>query len=224
MNNHPLAVLAAMPQEIALIKKLKPSLQCVSHVVVTGVGKLQAGLAVQELLARKIKHPDQFGLILVGSAGAIVPGLKPGDVVLSIDTVFHDVDATALGFAKGEIPFTGKKSWKADETLLTVAHKACHAIGITPHLGTVITGDRFVAEAADAKRLFDEHCALAVDWETAAVAFVADAADVPWVSIRVISDTADDKAENHFRQNLPSVAHVLAEIIQAMDRILRDKS
>lgn len=43
-------------------------------------------------------------VINTGSAGSVSSGLKVGDVVVSTQTVYHDADVTAFGYAKGQLP------------------------------------------------------------------------------------------------------------------------
>ena len=57
----------------------------------------------------------------------------------------------------------------------------------------LLTVDRAVRLPSDKRKLFEQYGAAAVDMETFAVAEVCRRMDVPFSSIRVISDTADDE-------------------------------
>ena len=60
--------------------------------VQSGIGKVMSAMSVAIL-------SDHFGVdavINTGSAGAVAPGLKIGDVVVADKLVYHDVDVTAL--------------------------------------------------------------------------------------------------------------------------------
>jgi adenosylhomocysteine nucleosidase len=85
----------------------------------------------------------------------------------------------------------------------------------------MLTGDQFIADPVQAQALALAHQGLTVDWETAAVAFVAERSKVPWVSIRVVSDSADSRASTDFERNLPPVAQTLAEIIKGINRLIQ---
>ena len=61
--------------------------------VQSGIGKVMSAMSVAIL-------SDHFGVDVVintGSAGAVAPGLKIGDVVVADKLVYHDVDVTAFG-------------------------------------------------------------------------------------------------------------------------------
>ncbi len=75
------------------------------------------------------------------------------------------------------------------------------------HCGKIITGDRFVASAAESRALRAElGTALAVDMESAAVAQVCHDYGVPFCAVRTISDRADDQAHVDFPAFLQQVA------------------
>jgi adenosylhomocysteine nucleosidase len=72
------------------------------------------------------------------------------------------------------------------------------------HCGTLLTVDQVVRTPKDRQLLFQRTGALAADMETFAVAEVCAARQVPFYSIRVVNDTAD--------QALPhDVEHLLAQ-------------
>ncbi|OMD07171.1 5'-methylthioadenosine/S-adenosylhomocysteine nucleosidase, partial [Paenibacillus odorifer] len=67
----------------------------------SGVGKVNAAVTTQILI-------DNFGVsrvLFTGVAGAVHPELNIGDIVIASTCVQHDMDATGLGFARGEIPY-----------------------------------------------------------------------------------------------------------------------
>lgn len=78
----------------------------------SGIGKVEAGLTTALLIT-------QFKVSVVinsGSAGGIGEGLHVGDVVLSTQTAYHDVDAQAFDYAYGQLPgqparFDANQSW-----------------------------------------------------------------------------------------------------------------
>lgn len=66
--------------------------------VQSGIGKVMSAMSVAIL-------SDHFGVDVVintGSAGAVAPGLKIGDVVVADKLVYHDVDVTAFGYDYGQ--------------------------------------------------------------------------------------------------------------------------
>lgn len=90
-------------------------------VVQCGIGKVNAGLCVQVLC-------DLFGVthvINTGVAGSLDAELDIGDLVISTDALYHDVDVTALGYPIGVMPGMGTLSFEADEGMIACARAAC---------------------------------------------------------------------------------------------------
>ncbi len=71
------------------------------EVIVTrsGIGKVAASIATS-LLIEKFA-PD--AVINTGSAGGFVDALQIGDIVISDEVRYHDVDVTAFGYEMGQM-------------------------------------------------------------------------------------------------------------------------
>ena len=67
--------------------------------VQSGVGKVMSAMSVAVLADRF----EVEALINTGSAGAVAPGLKIGDVVVASKLAYHDVDLTAFGYDYGQM-------------------------------------------------------------------------------------------------------------------------
>ena len=158
-------------------------------VVRSGIAKVNAGICVQILV-------DIFGVTHVinsGVAGSLDARINIGDIVLSTDACYHDVDATVFGYKKGEVPQLGTAAFTADAELREKAKAAIKAAA--PDLGVfegrVCSGDQFISsgEVKDAiKRDFDGMC---TEMEGAAIAQGCYLNNVPFLIIRAISDKAD---------------------------------
>ena len=158
-------------------------------VVRSGICKVNAGICVQILV-------DVFGVthvINTGAAGSLDAQINIGDIVLSTDVCYHDVDATIFGYKKGEVPQLGVASFTADETLRNKAKdaikKAAPDLGIFE--GRVCSGDQFISsnEVKDAiKAEFNGKC---TEMEGAAIAQASYLNNIPFLIIRAISDKAD---------------------------------
>lgn len=72
-------------------------------IVKCGMGKVNAGICAHTL----INYFDCTKIINTGVAGSLDNRIDIGDIVVSTDAVQHDFDVTAIGFVKGEIPYTG---------------------------------------------------------------------------------------------------------------------
>lgn len=184
----------------------------------SGVGKVNAAVCTQVLI-------DRFGvsrIIFTGVAGALDPELDIGDVVISTDCVQHDMDASALGFAKGQIPFAAESRFSADPALVELAFRESEALfGRRVKKGRVLSGDRFIADRGEVRRLFEEFGGVCVEMEGAAVAQVCAMNGVPFVVIRSMSDKADGSAHINFNEFTRLAAdhsyRIVARIVQGLN-------
>ena len=115
-------------------------------IVQSGVGKVNAGCCVQ-ILADLF---DVTHIINTGVAGSLNNDINIGDIVVSTDALYHDVDATVFGYAKGEVPQLGTASFTADEMLRASAVRAIREADpdIQVFEGRVASGDQFICDRA----------------------------------------------------------------------------
>lgn len=177
----------------------------------SGIGKVNAAMTTTYLL-----HQGATRVIFTGVAGGIHPELRVGDIVVSTDCVQHDVDVVALGYERGTVPGE-PPAWAADQTLRLVALEAARDVaGVQVMEGRIASGDQFIASAQGVQHLwktFQAHCA---EMEGAAVAQVCAKAQVPFVIIRSISDTADGSANVDYREFMPRVARHAKQVVRGM--------
>ena len=162
-------------------------------VVRSGIGKVNAGICVQILV-------DLFNVthvINTGIAGSLNADINIGDIVLSTDACYHDVDITVFGYKKGEIPQIGAATFEADKELREKAKasikKAAPDIGVFE--GRVCSGDQFISSAEVKDAIIKEHGGLCTEMEGAAIAQASYLNNTPFLIIRAISDKADGGAE-----------------------------
>lgn len=165
-------------------------------VVQCGMGKVNAGICAQMLIS-------VFGVNAVvntGVAGSLNNDINIGDIVISTDAVQHDFDVSAIGFAKGEIPYTGLYAFEADKTLRAKAAEAVKAVSPDTGIfeGRVCSGDQFIASKEQKKRIIEQFNGYCAEMEGAAIAQVCHLNHIPFVIIRAISDKADDSEEVSF--------------------------
>lgn len=180
-----------------------------------GVGKSLSALVTQHLC----EHYRPARLIFTGLAGAIDPALEVGDTVIAEESLQYDLDASPLGFAVGEVPFTDYRFMSSDRTLVRLAQQVKPVDGkaITGRIGT---GDRFLSQRDRelVEWLRSELRVTACEMEGASVALAAAVNDVPFLLVRTISDRADGTAPKDFnaflrnasRNSLAFVRQVLA--------------
>jgi len=184
--------------------------------VLSGIGKVAAATTA----ALVLDGFDVRALLLTGVAGGMAPGVRVSDVVIARTLLQHDMDASPL-FPRYEVPLTGCSLFPADaalcdaltagcERVLRAPHAALARYGIVDprlHAGLVISGDRFVATAAESRALrIALPDALAVEMEGAAVAQVCADFGRPFAVLRTVSDRADDSAHVDFTRFVAEIA------------------
>lgn len=153
--------------------------------VACGVGKANAAIAAQILITN-------FGadvLINAGVAGGVGDGLKVFDIVIAEKCVNHDI---ATRFMEKYTPNTAY--FETDKSLREKALEICKAMEMTAFTGLIASGDIYVSETAMRNKIIAEFSPLAVDMETVSVAMCCYRNDVPFLSIRSISDSADEES------------------------------
>ena len=161
-------------------------------VVRSGIGKVNAGICTQIL----VDDYQVDAIINTGIAGSLKSQIDIGDIVVSTDTLQHDMDATGFGYAKGQIPRMDVLSFPADENLIKLAMSVCERVNPEIHVfaGRVVSGDQFISDKAKKEWLIEQFSASCTEMEGAAIAQAASLNGIPFLIIRAISDKADDSA------------------------------
>lgn len=176
-----------------------------------GVGKVNAARCTQLMIDRYAPSV----IVNSGVAGALAEELAVGDVVIGTEFVQHDVDVSALGYARGYLctgaepdrPTVFFAEKEVVEKLAAAAQSV--ACGATVLSGRIASGDRFVGAVVEKKEIRSLFGALAVEMEGAAIAQTASCAGVPFAVLRVISDLADGskvEAYERFEQNAAALS------------------
>lgn len=172
-----------------------------------GIGKVNAACCTQIII-------DRFGAEMIlntGIAGGMKTGIKVLEVVISTSVLPHDLDAH---FLKDYPPYCGE--FAADDSLQALAKKVCDEMGIVTHAGRIVSGDAFITDSAVKAAIAAAHDPYAVDMETAAVGQCAWRNGIPFVSVRCISDLADDDGAMSFDEFEVQAAKRVAEIVMEM--------
>ena len=160
-------------------------------VLVTGVGKVRAGVAVARVLASGVVPAR---VVNVGTAGGLTDGLTGTVEVGSV--LQHDYDDEALHAITG----------RHDGPPLDLDTPA--GAGAGP---TLATGDLFVAGGERRDRV--ARIADLVDMEGYAVAAAAREFGVPVRLIKHVSDPADDDAGDTWASGVDACARLLADCV-----------
>lgn len=203
-----LGIIGAMDEEVAKLKEQMENVSvdtkagmdfyqgtikgCRVVVVRSGIGKVNAAVCTQILA--DCYQADQ--IINTGIAGSLDAEIDIGDIVLSTDTLEHDMDAVSFGYPLGQIPRMDTLSFAADEGLRAAAKRVCEQVipDIRVFEGRVVSGDQFVSDRNKKKWLVDNFAGLCTEMEGAAIGHTAYLNGIPFLIIRAISDKADDSA------------------------------
>ena len=183
-------------------------------VVQCGMGKVNAGICAHTLINR-------FGctkIINTGVAGSLDNQLDIGDIVISVDAVQHDFTVEAIGFAKGEIPYTGRYAFPADEGMRKAALEAQQAVApeVRAYEGRICSGDQFISEEAQKEKILADFGGMCCEMEGAAIAQACYLNATPFVVIRAISDKSDGSQSMEYEVFKEAASQNCARIVRYM--------
>lgn len=230
-----IGIIGAMEEEIALLRNkidhchsfihagceiYSGTLQGTELVLLkSGIGKVAAAIGTTLLL--ELYQPDM--IINTGSAGGLSASLCVGDIVISEETCYHDVDVTAFGYQTGQLPGY-PLVFKSDEKLIADAQYCIEQLGLTAQRGLIVSGDSFIngsVPLAKIRHNFPE--AIAVEMEATAVAHVCHNFDIPFVVVRAISDVADQQSHLNFDEFLTVAAKQSSLLVENLVQYLAGK-
>ena len=148
-------------------------------------------------------------VLSVGTAGGLMRGIEIGDVVVGDHYVNINADATAFGYALGQVPGMPPR-YAPDARMLARAAAADtpYRVRVAP-IGSsevFVTDDR----ARDLRVAFP--AIAAVDMESAAIAQFAHVHEMPFLSIRGISDLCAPDGDE-FREHLDGASARAARVV-----------
>ena len=165
-------------------------------IVKSGIGKVNSAACAQILINKF--SPEK--IIFTGVAGSLNPELDVKGIVISTESIQHDVDATAFGYKRGEIPQMNTRGFKSCPDLTAKAYESSKNLDLEVMKGIILTGDQFIANKELTKTLREEFSGDCTDMESAAVAQVCHLNNIPHVIIRSMSDKADGSANVNFEE------------------------
>ena len=229
-----IGIIGAMEEEVELLKEkmtdtviiekagmkfVKGTLKGQTAVVVrSGIDKVNAGICTQILA-------DEFqveAVINTGIAGSLKAEINIGDIVLSTDTMQHDVDAREFGYPLGQIPRMETLTFLADEKLRKLAKEVCEEVNpdIQVFEGRVASGDQFVADKETKEKIIENTQAYCTEMEGAAIGQAAYLNKIPYLVIRAISDKADDSAHVDYPTfERQAIRHTVNLVSSMMERL-----
>ncbi len=204
--------------EKAMLKFYEGTISNVEVVVLfSGVCKVNAAIATQILI-------DTFHvntIINAGTAGGMNEKLEIFDTVISTEVAYHDVSPNILTEFH---PWLETVFFKADQGLLSVAKMAVDKLEQKYKVfwGRMVTGEAFIADEGR-KKINEQFEPLTVDMETASIAHVCYVNNIPFISVRSITDTASHSGTGHFEENCEKAAGIAKDITVALLTELRNR-
>ena len=222
-----IAIIGAMPSELADIRNTlqNPEIKHFSGFdfyineykgnkiinACCGIAKVNAAVCTQVLIDNF--KPDC--VINAGIAGGMYSKVKVCDIVISTEVLPHDLDQH---FLKDYPPYCG--IFKADENLISTAEKVCGEFNIKSFRGRIVSGEAFVTSNELKEKIKTNFNPYAVDMESAAVGQCCFLNKMPFVSVRCISDNADDEGAMSFEEFEKIAAKRVAETVLRMTEII----
>ena len=197
-----LIVVASMEQELTGLRRELREIADATGInsqvefQVLGVGPERAGAAMAALLENRRSKID--GVLLVGVAGGVDPELETGDLLLA------DRHALQNGASEG-----AGQAIKPDADMLQSAQKAALELSVPIFNGGSLTVDHLVAEPHEREALRTEYQVYSVNMEDYRAAEAAQNAGVPFLSVRVVLDTASQRLPGY----LPGLARSRYKVV-----------
>jgi adenosylhomocysteine nucleosidase len=200
----------------------------------SGAGKVNAAIVATLM----INHFNPSALFFSGTAGAIDPALRPGDVVIGETVAQHDVGLQTPNGITRRGPrnaLTGEFDpilIHAPVSLLAPARRSAEGLTLpmvkspagdhVPRIveGVIVTGDVFMSDSRRREELRANLGAVAVEMEGGAFIQTCRQFNVPCLVVRSVTDSADTQALNSYQQFVGMASENAAALVTAIiDRL-----
>jgi adenosylhomocysteine nucleosidase len=172
-----------------------------------GIGLVNSATAAAVAISFTTPHV----VISAGSAGGVGKDVRVGDVVVGSEYVYSGADARVFGYSLGQVP--GMPAVYGSDAALLEAAVSLDPSHLRVLAGTMLSGDTFIdASTIDSIReSFPD--VLSTDMESAALAHTCHLYDVPFLSVRGISDLCGPSAGADFLQHVDDAADRSAFVV-----------
>ena len=217
-----IGIISALEEEISLLREyfvFEATYKCGSVTVtetsmfsnrvflaIGGVGKTSAAVATHVL----ISEMNCEVVLNTGLAGGCENNLRPGDAVLASASVYHDFHPAGFG------AIYEKQVFRSSVMLNTTAIEVMASQGLGYISGVVATGDIFVSNKQLMQQIVTDTNCVCVDMELAAIAHICFLNNIPYLSLKIISDSADESAADDFQFSLSVYAQYCSSFIYSL--------
>lgn len=179
-------------------------------VVTSGIGLANAASAT----ARALTLVDAPIVIAAGTTGGLAADINVGDIAAGTSAIYGQADATAFGYAMGQVPQM-PVDYTSSEAAVARLAQLPELIAHTVRAGGIVSSDSFCTEAnvGPMRERFPD--AIGADMETCAMAQVCWSSGIDWISLRAVSDLCGPTADQAFHMDGPRAAAHSAAAVRA---------
>ncbi len=164
----------------------------------SGLGKVNAAItSTIMILEYKVRM-----ILNTGVAGGLEP-VKIGDIILADGISYFDVSLTEID----DVPYGQMGDdpliVQTDRTLLAKGKEICKKLGYDCLTGNLVSGDKFVTKMQDLRKIMrNVKNILGIEMEGMAIALTARKFNVPFISIRGVSDILESENQSTVYKNI----------------------
>ena len=189
------------------------------YLVKSGIGEIRAAIATQVLLS----HFDVEIILNFGFVGAISNKVRLNDLVIVEKAVHYQFDLSAINnIPKGQYNNRHGIYFNLDNELIgKIYEKTLESFKKV----TLASGDEFIASKKRKEELNKTFGADICDMELAGIAMVCEMNDIPLASLKIVSDNADQEANQTFEETVEKgttkYEKYISKIIEASEEFFK---
>jgi len=199
------------------IRKIK-SQNDIIYLATSGIGEIKAAIAVQLL-------KDLFDVDVVlnfGFVGALNPQLNIGEIVIAEKVCHYQFDISKINGTKvGQYADKDDIYLELDNNLLV---NALQSIPTPIKKVTVASGDKFIGGKGEKEVLFKEFNCDICEMELAGLQIATEKNGIPLLSVKVVSDKADESAHEDFGTVVERGVAKYSEILPTILKVVSGES
>ena len=156
---------------------------------VSGIGKAFAASLIASVC---LLHPEVDEIINVGVGGSIDAEKAPLlSAVIASSFTEHDLDTSPIGDPVGMVSGINLIYLPASKSINGSLELACKSLNVPVCYGVMSSGDRFIVDSLEKKKIQDAFGTLSIDMESAPMAQIAYSHGKEFSALRIISDTGN---------------------------------
>lgn len=157
-------------------------------ILISGYGKINIGSNLRYICD---KYPIKV-ILSIGTCGSITDSNGIFSAVIPNSCLEFDVDFMPIGYLPGQIPKMEKALYKTNEDLVECLTKASNISGVSYSNDLIASSDMFVSNYNLSSSIRREYNAGAVDCESGSVGQFCFVNEIPYASIKVVSNFANN--------------------------------